>query len=139
MLGSAGGEALVEARKPVVGNRFPYRRVGDHLTAQRPDAGIAVDDAETHERDLVAARRRAEQGRAAFAAEDLPKAAFGLPALQELFTCDDPKRARLEAGGRRGRATRPALAAGAVAVASGSERLVDLELHGSAAAMPSKD
>ena len=48
--------ALLEARQPVVRERLPVGRRLDVLVPLRPDAGIAVDRAQRHADDPVAAR-----------------------------------------------------------------------------------
>ncbi len=73
------GHALVVARQAVVGDRLPGRGVGDELAGARPDAGIAVDRAETHADELAGLGIADEQRRAAGRAEDLAPAAGRLP------------------------------------------------------------
>ncbi len=126
------GYRLVEAGQAVVGDVLPGRRVGHVLPRLGPDARVAVERAEAHQGD-VAAGPAAEQVRAALAAEHLLHPALRGPSAQLVLAAEDGQRVARNHRGGRGGAAGADLAAGAVAVGGGGQRLGDLELHGSAA------
>src|SRR5207248_6781442 len=109
--------ALRIARKPVVRDLLPPRRIRDELANARAHAGIPVDRPESHADLGVLGRVAGEQRRPAVGAEPLLVTVVGAPCAHPVLALDDPKRSGHDGRAGRGRGPGPALAAGAVAVA----------------------
>src|SRR4051812_19531302 len=106
----------------------------------RADARVAVHGPEPHAYLPAGFRVVAVERRPADRAEALREAAVaGVPALDELLALRDPERAVGRAGVRRRPGAGAPLAARAVTVVGGHERLADLVAHASAQATPGDD
>src|SRR5919201_1150101 len=125
---------LLVPRQAVVRERFPRRRVRDELAVLRANPGIVVEGAEPHRDHVRIVGAAAPQRGAARRAELLRESTLRNVRAHELLTGEDAERTGSDASRRRGGGAGAALAARAVAVARGDERLADLEPHAAAEA-----
>ena len=125
-----GGAGLPEARQPVVRDRLPHRGVVHVLPVARTDAGVAVEapsrtDFNSDPRALahIASRRRSRK---------TSRSRRRIVGAKQLLAREDPERAARDAPRDGRRRAGPPLAARAMAVARGDERLGHLEANGAA-------
>src|SRR5205823_8877400 len=119
--------ALRMAGQSIVRDLLPLTRVGDELAVPRADARVGVERSEADAERLRLVRMPAPKGRPAARAEGLGEAVGRLVLADQLGPLEDHERTRFQPRLGRGGGTRPALAAGAVAVARGTEGPADLE------------
>lgn len=111
---------LAEALEPVLGDGLPRRRIGDERAPARPDAGIAIESAESHAHLRGVIGIAAEEVRSALPAEQLLVSSLWMaPSRHQLLALYELQGAPVDPCLRRARGAGPPLAASAMTVTSG--------------------
>jgi hypothetical protein len=80
------------ARQFVVGDRLPWRGIGDEPSDARSNALVTIEGAHPDAEWFGVVRVEAEERRAAISTEPLLPAIFGLPYAEPILADDDPER-----------------------------------------------